>query len=129
VLQPESLRAAGVTGGADGVADLFVLPDDDARVDVAENELELAGALPPVDGAEDAADLGSRDESLHHTVTVLAEPQDAVARREAFGKEGVGETVDPFVHLDVAVPIRAAHERVAAWVAPPVLAQHIAEGQ
>ena len=62
-------------------------------------------------------------------MTVLAEPQDAVARREARGEEGVGEAVDPFVHLGVAVAIPAAHERVALGIAPPVLAQHIAEGQ
>ena len=79
MLQPEGLGPAGVTSGAHRVADLGVLPDDDASVDVADDELELLGRLPPVDRAKDAADLGRRQQALEHAVAVLAQPQDAIA--------------------------------------------------
>src|SRR5207248_11605642 len=108
---------------------LFVLPDHDPGVDVADDELELLRCLSPVDRAEDAAHLGRREQALQHSVTVLPEPEDAVAPAEALGEQGVGQAVHPVVHLGERGAIAPADEGIALWVAPPVLAQDVAESQ
>ena len=74
-----AVRPATRTGGADGVADLLLLPDHDARVEVVDDERQLLGPLAPVGRAEQRPELGRGQEALEQPERVLAEPQHAVA--------------------------------------------------
>ena len=83
-LQPQGLRTGVGPGLAQGLADLGLLPEDDRRGRSRSiDEGELVGALAPVGGAEDGADLGRGQEPLEQAVAVLSEPQQPVALAHA----------------------------------------------
>jgi hypothetical protein len=62
-------------------------------------------------------------------VTVLAEPQDAIAGGDTGAGQSVGEAVDAVVELGPCEPGVAAHDRRALRVAAPVLTREIPQGK
>ena len=91
--------ARGVGGlrapGPDRRSDFLLLPDDDRRCQVVDDEGELVGLLAPVHGTEHRPDLAAREQQLLHAEGVLAEPRDAIAGPDPGVTQGVGAPVHP----------------------------------
>ena len=82
--------------------------------------------MPTTASATKAAELRRREQTLENAVGVLADPEQAIARREARRTQGVREPVHAIVHLAVRVSVVAAHERRLHRIAAPMLAQQVA---
>ncbi len=104
VPEPPRRGAGELAGGAHGVADLLVLPDDDLGVDVVEDERHLVGALSPVRRAEHRAELRRRRQRLDDPERVLSQPEDPISPADPGVGERVGEPVHTLVELGVGEP-------------------------
>ena len=83
---------------------------------------QLAGQKTP-------PSLAAAQQPLEHAERVLAEPQHPVAGAEARRSQRVGEPVHPVVELGPGEPDVAVDHGDALGIAPPVLAEDVAERQ
>src|SRR5581483_520711 len=130
VAEPDAVAGGRgrVTRRPHGVADLLVLPHDDARRRVVDDERELVDGLAPVRGAEDGTELGGGEQRLEDAPRVLPEPQHTIAGADTGAVvQGVGEPVDAVVELRPRQAHVAVDDRGPQRVAAPVLAQDVAE--
>ena len=102
VTDPASVVGRSVPRLADRVADLLLLPHDDARREVLDDEAQLCRALAPVGRAQHRADPSARQQQLEHAEGVLPEPQHPLAVDDALRDEDAGHAVDARVELGVA---------------------------
>ena len=116
MLDPARLAGCPLAPGAHRVADLLLLPDDQLRREVVDDERELVGLLAPVRRAEHRAELGAGQQQLLDAEAVLPEPQDAVTASDANSCERVRGTIHAFVErapIEVHIAVRD-RERVGA---------------
>ena len=90
--------------GGDGRSDLVApvgLVDDDLRGGVEEQVAELVGGVAGVDVDRDGAQLECGEHALEVLVAVAQSERDVVTGTDASRRQGVGESVGPFVELGV----------------------------
>ena len=110
-------------------ADLCVLPDDDAGLEVIDHERHFVGGLPPVRRAEHRAELACGDDAFEHAVVVLREPQDAVAATHAGVFERIGEPDHAVGELRIGEPLVIGDRRDVIGSRAAVLFQDVGERQ
>ncbi len=108
--------------------DLLLLPHDDRRREIVDDERELVGLLAPVRRTEHRPDLAAGEQQLLDAERVLPQPQHAVARSEAGRAQRVRGAMDARRR---GLPVQrqvTVRERGRVGPGAGVTAQHIGEG-
>ncbi len=109
VAQPERGVRGPLARLPDGRPDFGVLPDDDGRPQVVDDERHLLGGMPPVHRAEHGAEPCARQDQFERPVAGLPEPQHPRATCDTCAVECAGEPGDSIVEVGVGHPVFPTH--------------------